>query len=168
MESFSRLISTPAQKTERILKDMYVKIYQEVISMFLMNAKSNFQEELVFVKDIIAKRGEFVVSEGCGNLLINSRYTNPNTGDRPAKIEAEGVREAVILWLWDMGNLERIFLTRGSGWMVEACFLGARRQGMTSEPADIQTRKVYPIFGASYDESIASGMGRPLPIKLKN
>jgi hypothetical protein len=154
-------MSSPEQRIEQALEDLYVPMYRSLIGMSLAEARSNFKEELAFIKGIIAKRGEFVVSEGYGSFLINNRRSDP-------KIGAEGVREADILWFWNMSNVERLFLTRTSEFIFMSSFLALCRQGLTSDQARARCRQLNPIFGDPDDASIASGVDRPLPVELKD
>ena len=131
-------------------------------------ARSNFKEEMAFVKGIIAERGMFVVSEEYGSFLINNRHSNPKIEAHLAKIETEGVREADILWLWNMSNLERLFMIRTTECIVGAKWLELRQQGMTADQAQHRSRQLNPVFGDPDDGSIASGVDRPLPVELKD
>jgi hypothetical protein len=165
---FSKLIPSPEQRIESALEFTYVTIYQTMMGITLKEARSNFAEELACVKDIIAKRGEYVVPDGYGSFLISNRHNDPKIGAHLAKIEAEGVRESDVLWFWNMSNLERLFYMRTFECCVGACWFGACERGMTSEQARAQTRKVHPFHGDPDDTSVASGEDRPVPVELRD
>jgi hypothetical protein len=165
---FSRLMSSNDHPSEHDLELIYTRLYERILIMSPAEARLNFKEELVCVKDIIARHGNFVVSEGYGSLLVSNRHSNPKVGAHLSKIEAEGVREADIIWFWNMSNLERLFLMRISEVCFGACFLAGMRQGLTSEQAGLQTRKTHPFFGDPDDTSVASGVDRPIPVELKD
>ncbi len=168
MGFFSKVFGSPSSGIEKELEAQYVPMFQEMMSMSLSQAKSNFRDIFKQIKEESVKDGTANLPQNFGDIMLEKESTDEKIKSRLKKRRNEGVRDEDIKWWWNMHDLERLMMLKVDELYRFTLFMKLREDGINGEKAVKEVSKFNPMYGDPDDTSRVTGDDRLLPVELKD
>lgn len=168
MGIFSRLLGASSD-IQKQLEAVYVPMFQIMMGMTLIQAKSTFHDLYKLAENEAKAEGSINLPINLGDILLEKESTSQKIKSMLTKRRKEGVRdEDIRLWM-NRHELDRKMMMKVDDMSKMALYTKLIEEDrLSAEEAAKEVKKYFPILGDPDDTSTSVGDDRPLPSELKD
>lgn len=155
-------------RTENSLLDLYTGIWARMQQGSVDAARGEVAQWINEAKRDAKRDGDAALPRRYGEILLAGESTDPQIQARLAIKRAEGVRDAVIRWWWNLNYIERRLMLKIDNLSRMAVFIQELSAERTPEDAARHIWKYFPNYGNEHEVSAGEGNDRPIPYELKD
>lgn len=159
----------PSSNIEKQLEELYVPMFQTMMSVSSSQARSAFHDILKQAREEAKNEGTLNLPRNFGDILLEKESSDEKIESMLVKKRKEGVTDKDIRWWWNMHDLERRIMLKVDDIHRLALFEKLReKEGLNVKEAARRIGKGFPVFGDPDDTTNTTGEDRPLPYELKD
>lgn len=168
--SFFKWFKSSATNIESELEEIYSQMLAQLpTGITLKQAHKEVKEAIKACKEQALRERTANLKPDFGDFLIKAAASGEESAKRIVnKASKDGATEEDICELWNMNDLQRRMIDWAENTFRYATFLDLKENGLSSDEAMVQVRKIFPMYGDPDDTKHTSGDDRPLSPALRN